>query len=252
MGKQSQKVPALLPEKENACSSSKIERKRAQVEPRKSKGASRKKQASGKMGEGKDGIDGSPRRTRKTRGGSRANSSDGTTGIHAASRDDLAVASALHTGQEIDAMYELSEAGLLDEFFVFLEVLGMMKVIDDLKLPNVKRVLVPSVQFVLLYMMRVLYGVESMNALPKLLFSHIGLMKLIGFNATQIQEGLTARGESRRKTKEKQGPITPQCLTKNICKLTREQMEQLFDQMVRCLVRMGLQKARTDGGIGWE
>lgn len=161
-------------------------------------------------------------------------------GWQTAGRDDKVVAAALHAGEEIDAMYELSEAGLLDEFFVFLEQIGMMEEIGHLKLPDVKRVLVPSVQFVLLYLLKVLYGVESMNALPKLLFSHMGLMKLVGFNATQIQEGLTARGESRRKTKQKQGPITPQCLADNICKLTREQMEQLFNQMVRCLVPLGL------------
>lgn len=161
-------------------------------------------------------------------------------GWQTAYRDDKTIAVALNAGQEIDAMYELSEAGLLDEFFVFLEQIGMMGAIDELKLPNVKRVLVPAVQFILLYLLRVLYGIESMNALPKLLFSHIGLMKLVGFNATQIQEGFTARGESQRKTKEKQGPITPQCLAENICKLTREQMEQLFNQMVRCLVQQGL------------
>jgi hypothetical protein len=161
-------------------------------------------------------------------------------GWQTACRDDKAVAAALHAGQEIDAMYELSEAGLLDEFFVFLEQIGMMEVIGELKFPNVKRVLVPTVQFVLLYLLRILFGVESMNALPKLLFSHVGLMKLVGFNATQIQEGLTVRGESQRKTKQKQGPITPQCLADNICKLTREQMEQLFNQMVCCLVQWGL------------
>ena len=65
-------------------------------------------------------------------------------GWQTASRDDKAVAAALHTGQEIDAMYELSEAGLLDEFFVFLEELGMMEVIEKLKLPNVQRVSCPN------------------------------------------------------------------------------------------------------------
>ena len=34
-----------------------------------------------------------------------------------AQRDDMRVAKALHGEQEIDAMHELSEAGLLDEFY---------------------------------------------------------------------------------------------------------------------------------------
>ena len=49
-------------------------------------------------------------------------------------------------------MHELSEAGLLDGFFVFLEEVGMMAVIEQLDLPGVKRVSIPSVQFVLLYL----------------------------------------------------------------------------------------------------
>jgi hypothetical protein len=161
-------------------------------------------------------------------------------GWQTATRDDMVVAAALHAGEEIDAMYELSEAGLLDDFFVFLEQIGMMEEIESLKLPNVKRVLVPTVQFVLLYMMKVLFGIESMNALPKHLFSHVGLMKLVGFNAIQIEQGLTTRGDSQRKSKPKQGPISPQCLANNICKLSGKQMEQLFNQMVRCVVQSGL------------
>jgi len=161
-------------------------------------------------------------------------------GWQTATRDDQAVARALYAGEEIDAIYELSEAGLLDEFFVFLEQIGMMEAIEQLKLPNVRRVLVPTVQFVLLYMMKVLFGIESMNALPKHLFSHVGLMKLIGFNAIQIEHGLTKRGDRQRKTKAKQGPISAQCLANNICKLTTEQVETLFNQMVRCVVKAGL------------
>ena len=69
-----------------------------------------------------------------------------------ASRDDERVAQALYGGEEIEEMHELSEAGLLDEFFVFLEEVGMMAVLEQGQLPGVQRVLVPTVQFVLLYM----------------------------------------------------------------------------------------------------
>lgn len=161
-------------------------------------------------------------------------------GWQTASRDDSRVAQTLHEGQEIDAMHELSEAGLLDEFFLCLEEIGMMAVIEQLGLPGVKRVVIPTVQFVLLYLLKVLFGGKSMNELPKLLFSNVGLMKLVGFNATQIEQGMTKRGDSQRQRKQKQGPISPQCLTNNICKLDREQMERFFNQMVQCLVRWGL------------
>jgi hypothetical protein len=157
-----------------------------------------------------------------------------------AQRDDERVARGLYAGEEIDEMHQLSEAGLLDEFFVYLEEIGMFSVFEQVTLPEVKRVLVPTVQFVLLYMLRVLFGCESMNELPRVLFSNLALMELVGFNAHQCAEGLTKRGDAARQKKEKQGPITPQCLAENISKLKQEEMEQLFNQMVQLVVRRGI------------
>lgn len=133
-------------------------------------------------------------------------------------------------------MHELSEAGLLDEFFHFMEQLGVMEVIGKMDLAGVQRVLIPVVQFVLLYMLKVLLGIASMNALPRLLFSNVGLMQMIGFNATQVANGMTHRGDGQRKTKRKQGPLSAQCLAQNICLLTQEQMEWFFNQIVKLLV----------------
>jgi len=79
-----------------------------------------------------------------------------------------------------------------------------------------------------------------MNELPRWLFSNVALMELVGFNARQVEEGLTKRGDAQRKTKPKQGPLTPQSLADNISKLSREQMESLFNQMVQCVVGCGL------------
>jgi hypothetical protein len=161
-------------------------------------------------------------------------------GWQVAYRDDKRVAQGLYAGEEIEEMHELSEAGLLDEFFVFVKDIGMMKVLEQQELPGVQRVLVPTVQFVLLYLLKVLFGGQSMNELPRVLFSNLALMELIGFNARQVEEGLTKRGEAQRKTKQKQGPLSPQCLADNISKLSREQMERLFNQMVQCVVGWGL------------
>ena len=157
-----------------------------------------------------------------------------------ARRDDKRVAQALYAGEELEEMHELSEAGLLDEFFVFLEEIGMLAVVEQLELPGVQRVLVPTVQFVLLYVLKVLYGGQSMNELPRVLFSNGALMELVGFNAQQVEEGLTKRGDAQRTTKKKQGPLSAQSLADNISKLSREQMERLFNQMVQCVVGWGL------------
>src|SRR5436190_18166660 len=73
-------------------------------------------------------------------------------------RDDVKVAQRLYAGEEIEEMHELSDAGLLDVFLVFLEEVRMMQVFEQMRLPGVKRVLVPTVQFVLLYLLKVLFG----------------------------------------------------------------------------------------------
>jgi Transposase DDE domain len=154
-------------------------------------------------------------------------------------RDDTKVAQGLYAGEEIEEMHELSDAGLLDEFFVFLEDLGLMQAFEQVSVEGTKRMLVPTVQFVLLYLLKVLFGAESMNELPRVLFSDLGLMELVGFNAQQCEEGLTKRGDAQRTTKKKQGPLSAQCLADNISKLTQEEMERLFNQMVQLLARRG-------------
>jgi len=154
-------------------------------------------------------------------------------------RDEGKVAHALYAGEAIDEMHHLSDAGLLDEFFVFLKDLGMLEAFAEVSLTGVKRTLIPTVQFVLLYFLKVLLGGESMNELPRVLFSDLALMELVGFNAHQCENGLTKRGESSRTTKKKQGPLTAQCLADNICKITQEEIERLFNTMVHLLARRG-------------
>src|SRR5437867_7645938 len=155
-------------------------------------------------------------------------------------RDDTKVGQALYAGEAIDEMHQLSEAGLLDEFFVFLKDLGMLEAFEQVSQSGVKRTLVPTVQFVLLYFLKVLLGAESMHELPRVLFSDLGLMELVGFNAHQCENGLTKRGDAQRKTKKKQGPLSAQCLADNISKLGEEEMECLFNQMVQLLARRGM------------
>jgi hypothetical protein len=76
-------------------------------------------------------------------------------------RDDAKIAQGLYTGEEIEEMHELSDAGLLDEFFVFLEDLGMMQAFEQMHLPGAKRMLVPTVQLVLLYLVLATSDIRS-------------------------------------------------------------------------------------------
>ena len=57
-------------------------------------------------------------------------------------RDEGKVVQALYAGEAIDEMHHLSDAGLLDEFFVFLKDLGMLGAFEQVNLTGVKRTLV--------------------------------------------------------------------------------------------------------------
>jgi Transposase DDE domain len=155
-------------------------------------------------------------------------------------RDDRKVGQALYAGEAIEEMHQLSDAGLLDELFVFLKDLGMLEAFEQVSQSGVQRTLVPTVQFVLLYFLKVLLGAQSMNELPRVLFSDLALMELVGFNAHQCESGLTKRGDGSRITKKKQGPLSAQCLADNICKIPQEEMERLFNRMVQLLAGRGL------------
>src|SRR5260370_5629373 len=152
-------------------------------------------------------------------------------------RDDTKVGQALYAGETIEEMHQLSDAGLLDEFLVFLKELGMLEAFEQVSQSGVQRTLVPTVQFVLLSFLKVLLGGESMNELPRVLFSDLALIELVGFHAHQCENGLTKRADASRTMKKKQGPLTAPCLADTICKLTQEEMERLFNQMVHLLAR---------------
>lgn len=157
----------------------------------------------------------------------------------AVTRDDQKVAGAIHRGEELDAVYGLNEVGLLDEFWHFLDCIGILALVATIEVPAIERVLVPVVQMVLLYLLKILLGIVSMNALPFLLFSNVAAMTVVGFNAHQVRNGLTQRGNHARKNKPKQGPLSPQCLAQNISKIPVAGAIAFFNGCIRCLAAFG-------------
>ena len=107
----------------------------------------------------------------------------------AARREDSRVARCLYRKQVVDGVYRLDEGALLDDVFHFLREMGVVDWLGDVQGTAIQRVMVPCVRYVLLDGLKTLYGVESMNALPPLLFSDEALMRLVGFNAHQGRSG---------------------------------------------------------------
>jgi hypothetical protein len=78
-----------------------------------------------------------------------------------AQRDDSRVARRLYRKQVIDGVYRLDEGAVLDDFFYFLHELGMIELLGDVQGRAVQRQMVPYVQYVLLYSLKTLLGIES-------------------------------------------------------------------------------------------
>jgi hypothetical protein len=165
----------------------------------------------------------------------------------AARREDSRIARRLYRKQVVDGVYRLDEGALLDDFFYFLDELGVVDLLDDVQGTMVQREMVPIVQYVLLYSLKTLFGIESMNALPALLFSDEALMRLVGFNAQQVRHGVCQRGAAHRRGPRTTGPICPDALADNLVKLNWRDLEALFNGVIRALAKAGVFAAKLTG-----
>ena len=109
--------------------------------------------------------------------------------------------------------------------------------------------MVPVVQSVLLYRLKTLWGIESMHALPALLFSDAALMRLVGFNAQQVRQGVCQRGAAQRQGSCTTGPTGPDALADNIVQLNVCDLEALLNSTIRALARAGVCAAQVTGTV---
>ncbi len=156
-----------------------------------------------------------------------------------AERNDNEVAQALHQGEPLDTLHTLDEAGLLDGFFTFLREQHILEHWQTFVIDGVYRVFLPALYFLLLYGTRLLLGIPSTHALPELLFSNVALMELIGFNAYQVAQGMTARGAAHRTGARPYVLMDPQTLATTLCKASAGALEQLFNGTLHLLAAAG-------------
>lgn len=137
----------------------------------------------------------------------------------AATRSDLVVANALVAGEELDGVYGLGDARIVDAFFCWLDDLGVLADLRALRLEGVKREAIPAELHVLVYFLRCLARIPSQESLPDLLFTDTALMQRLGFNAHQLEHGVTQRGAARRVGPRRNVPVDPEAVSKNVVKL---------------------------------
>ena len=164
-----------------------------------------------------------------------------------ARRDDARVARRLYRKQLVDGVYRLDEGALLDDFLHFLQAIGVLTLLQEAHGAAIQRTMLPFVQYVLLYGVKTLLGIESMNALPSLLFSDEAVMQLVGFNAQQVRQGICQRGVTKRQGERLPGPICPDTLAKNIVKWNLRDLEAVFNGAIRALAKAGVFGAKVTG-----
>src|SRR2546429_339440 len=167
----------------------------------------------------------------------------------AAQRDDARVARRLYRKQVVDGVYRLNEGALLDDFFHFLQAIGVMALLEQACGTAIQREMLPFTQYVLLYGLKTLFGIESINALPSVLFSDEALMQLVGFNAQQVRDGVCQRGAAKRQAEREPGPICPDTLANNIVKWHVRDLEGVFNGAIRALAKAGAFGPKVTGLI---
>jgi hypothetical protein len=167
----------------------------------------------------------------------------------AAQRDDAALARAVADRRTLKSVWAMDQAALLDDYFYYLKRLGLWQVLEKLRPEEGERFIVPFMQLVMIYLAKQACGIGSMNALPEVLFSDQSAMRLIGFNAHQLRQGICRRGLWRRKARVKYGPVCPEMLANHIAKMGAKTVEELFNKAIRLLARSGVFPPRIVASI---
>lgn len=151
-------------------------------------------------------------------------------------RDDKEVAQRIRQGRS--ELITGTGWGFFDKFFAFLYSLGFFPVLN-LETKGYQRMMLPLVKLLTTYSVKILLGISSMNQVPPLLFREIALLKMIGFTASQIKEGISNRG------KKKSTPIHKNTLADMLDRLTKDEVNYVLNGAVKLLEKRGFITSET-------
>src|SRR4030042_1078619 len=134
-------------------------------------------------------------------------------------------------------VYTLDEATLFDFFFHYLREIDVFPLIEDLDPQAQKRENLPFLQFVLIYLMKVIGSIPKMEPVWELLLTDELLMGLCGFNAYQVKNGSCERGTKLRKRPlpEVRGALCVDTLANQIVKISPRRLENFFNHCIQRL-----------------
>ena len=161
---------------------------------------------------------------------------------HTAERDDAQVAHHLFHRREMDVVYAMDEATLFDSFFNYLREIEAFPFLQDLDPEKQQRKNVPFIQLVLVFLMKVVGSIKTMEEVSDLLLTDELLMSMCGFNAYQVKKGSCERGVKLRKTPipEIRGSLCVDTVANHIVTITPRRIENLFNRCIQQLAKQGV------------
>jgi hypothetical protein len=157
-----------------------------------------------------------------------------------ARRDESRRARRLGKQQPVEAIYSLEEGAILDACVPFLDEGGVLSRWQALQGEDIQREMGDFFQDVMLDGMKTRLGIEAMNALPDLLCRDAAAMRLAGFNAMQIRQGICQRRHEKRQGAKPPGPLCLDTWADTIVKLSLTAMEAFLHGVVQDLAKAGV------------
>ncbi len=161
---------------------------------------------------------------------------------HTAERDDANVADHLFHRCEMDVVYAMDEATLFDSFFNYLQEINVFPLLKHLDPQKQRRKNIPFMQLVLVFLMKVVGSIKTVDEVKDLLLTDELLMSMCGFNAHQVKNGSCDRGTKLRKTPipEIRGSLCVDTVANHIITITPRRIENLFNRCIQQLAEQGI------------
>ena len=161
---------------------------------------------------------------------------------HTAERDDAKVADHLFHRREMDVVYAMDEATLFDSFFNYLQEIEVFPLLQHLDPQKQRRKNIPFIQLVLVFLMKVVGSIKTIDEISDLLLTDELLMSMCGFNAHQVKNGSCDRGTKLRKTPipEIRGSLCVDTVANHIVTITPRRIENFFNRCIQQLAKQGI------------
>jgi hypothetical protein len=161
---------------------------------------------------------------------------------HTAERDDAKVADHLFRLREMDSVFTLDEATLFDFFFQYLREIQVFPLLECITPKDQQREHIPFIQFILLFLMKIIGSIPKMEPVDELLLTDELLMGICGFNGYQVRNGSCKRGIKLRTTPapEIRGAICVDTLANQIVKISPKTIENFFNRCIQQLAHFNV------------